>query len=403
MMNSAPTEPIVIIGGGMVGASAALALCQLGLSVVLIESHPVDDCRDNLAPYRLRVSAIQRSSEQLLKRLGVWPEIAARRSLPFTRMHIQDETGFQTTLNAQDLHEANLGYLIENDVITAAIWSVLKQQPLCQIEQATPTTAVQTANGHWLVTLSNGRIVNTPLLIGADGANSQVRRWLGLEQSLHDYHQHCIVGTVTTEKDHQHSCWQHYQQDGLPFALLPLAEKTCSIAWYVPSSQVEQTLALNAEQQSQAMTLASAQMLGELMPVGRLAAFPLIKRQTERYVADHALLIGDAAHTLHPQAGQGVNLGFLDVIALQNTLQNALDRCQPIGDERALKHYERARQHDATLVQNTMDGLNWLFANQPLAKGLRRIGQPLNQLPGVKALLSAQGLYGRLTGLTAHV
>ncbi len=400
-MNSLQSEPIVIIGGGMVGASAALALCQLGCSVVLVESNPVDDCRDQQAPYRLRVSAIQRSSEQLLKRLGVWPEIAARRSLPFTRMHIQDENGFRTLLDAQDLHEPNLGHLIENDVITAAIWSVLKQQPLCQIEQATPTAAAQEADGHWRVTLSNGQLIRTPLLIGADGANSQVRRWLGLEQSIHDYHQHCIVGTVTTERDHQQTCWQHYRDEG-PFALLPLAEKTCSIAWYVSSNQVEQTLSLNAEQQSQAMTQASALMLGQLTPVGQLAAFPLVKRQTEHYVGRNALLIGDAAHTLHPQAGQGVNLGFLDVIALQKTLQNAIERCQPIGDERVLKHYERARKHDAALVQNSMDGLNWLFANQPIAKGLRQLAQPVSQLNSVKAIVSAQGLYGRLTGLSAN-
>ncbi|HQR81773.1 MAG: hypothetical protein B7Z05_06650 [Thiotrichales bacterium 32-46-8] len=400
-MNSLQSEPIVIIGGGMVGASAALALCQLGCSVVLVESNPVDDCRDQQAPYRLRVSAIQRSSEQLLKRLGVWPEIAARRSLPFTRMHIQDENGFRTLLDAQDLHEPNLGHLIENDVITAAIWSVLKQQPLCQIEQATPIAAAQEADGHWRVTLSNGQLIRTPLLIGADGANSQVRRWLGLEQSIHDYHQHCIVGTVTTERDHQQTCWQHYRDEG-PFALLPLAEKTCSIAWYVSSNQVEQTLSLNAEQQSQAMTQASALMLGQLTPVGQLAAFPLVKRQTEHYVGRNALLIGDAAHTLHPQAGQGVNLGFLDVIALQKTLQNAIERCQPIGDERVLKHYERARKHDAALVQNSMDGLNWLFANQPIAKGLRQLAQPVSQLNSVKAIVSAQGLYGRLTGLSAN-
>lgn len=401
MMNSLQSEPIVIIGGGMVGASAALALCQLGCSVVLVESNAVSDCRDQQAPYRLRVSAIQRSSEQLLKRLGVWSEITARRSLTFTRMHIQDETGFQIKLDAQDLHEPNLGYLIENDVITAAIWSVLKQQALCQIEQATPTAAAQDADGHWRVTLSNGQLISTPLLIGADGANSQVRRWLGFEQNIKDYHQHCIVGTVTTERDHQQTCWQHYRDEG-PFALLPLAEKTCSIAWYVPSSQVEHTLSLKAEQQSQAMTQASALMLGQLTPVGQLAAFPLIKRQTEHYVGRNALLIGDAAHTLHPQAGQGVNLGFLDVIALQKTLQNAIERCQPIGDERVLKHYERARKHDATLVQNSMDGLNWLFANHHLAKGLRQLAKPVSQLKGIKAIISAQGLYGRLTGLSAH-
>lgn len=400
-MNSQQPEPIVIIGGGMVGASAALALCQIECQVILVEANPVDDCRDHQQPYRLRVSAIQRSSEQLLKRLGVWPEIEARRSLPFTKMHIQDETGFSTLLDAQHLHEPNLGYLIENDVITASIWSVLGQHPLCRIEQAKPTQAQQQADGHWLVSLSNGQVIRTPLLIGADGAHSQVRQWLALEQSVGDYQQHCIVGTVTTELDHQHTCWQHYRREG-PFALLPLADHTCSIAWYVPSAEVEHTLSMSAEQQSQAMAKASALMLGQLTPIGKLAAFPLIKRQTNHYVGQNALLMGDAAHTLHPQAGQGVNLGFLDVIALQKTLQHALTHCQPIEDERVLKRYERARKHDASLVQNSMDGLNWLFANHPLPNGLRQLVRPFTKLSGVTALLSAQALYGRLTGLSAH-
>lgn len=397
-----PTQqPVLIIGGGMVGASAALALCQLGLPVVLVEAHPVDECRDNQAPYRLRVSAIQRSSEKLLKQLGVWTEIEARRLLAFNRMHIQDDTRFSTTLDAQDLHEPNLGYLIENDVITASVWSVLRQHPLCRMEQAKPTQAQQQANGDWLVSLSNGQQMSTPLLIGADGANSQVRQWLGLEQTSKDYQQHCVVGTVTTEHDHQHTCWQHYRNEG-PFALLPLAEKTCSIAWYLPSEAVKQTLALSPEQQTHAMSQASAFMIGQLTPVGALSAFPLVKRQTEHYVGRNAVLIGDAAHTLHPQAGQGVNLGFLDVIALQQTLKNALDHCQPIGDERVLRHYERARRHDASLVQNSMDSLNWLFSPSPLPNRLRQLAQPLTQLAGIKAIVSAQGLYGRLTGLNFH-
>lgn len=401
MMDKQPQQTVVIVGGGMVGASAALALCQLGLSVTLVEANPVDSCRDNQHPYRLRVSAIQRSSENLLKSLGVWSEISARRSLAFNRMHIQDDTGFSTTLDAQDLHEPNLGYLIENDVITAAIWSVLRQQPLCRIEQAKPTQAQQHANGDWSVSLSNGQQLHTSLLIGADGANSQVRQWLELEQTSKDYQQHCVVGTVTTERDHQHTCWQHYRGEG-PFALLPLADKTCSIAWYLPSEAVEKKLAMPPKQQSQAMSQASAFMLGQLTPVGALSAFPLIKRQTEHYVGRNALLIGDAAHTLHPQAGQGVNLGFLDVIALQKTLKNALNHGQPIGDERVLRHYERARHHDASLIQNGMDGLNWLFAHRPLPNRLRQLAQPLTQLTGIKALVSAQGLYGRLTGLNSH-
>lgn len=394
-------HPIVIIGGGMVGACLALGLCQMGLEVVIVESKPIDLCDDPLHPYRNRVSAIQRSSEALLKKLGVWPEIEARRFLPFKQMHIQDDQGFHTKLNAMDLNEYNLGYLIENDVITASIWSLLNTHPLCRIEQTTPIAATQSANGNWHIRLANEQLIETTLLIGADGAKSQVRQWLGLNQQTLDYQQHCIVGNVRCEQNHQFTCWQHYRHEG-PFALLPLADKLCSIAWYLPSEKVETYLSMSLDEQSHEITQASANMLGQLTPIGSLSAFPLIKRQTSHYIGDHALIIGDAAHTLHPQAGQGVNLGFLDVIALLNSLSIALKHHQPLGDKRVLQRYERARKHDASLIQNSMDGLNWFFSDQPLAQGIRNFTKPMAQVGALRALISAQGLYGRFTGLTFY-
>lgn len=390
-------EPIVIIGGGMIGATCALMLCQLGLDVHLIEADLIDDKRDNTRPYDLRVSAIQHSTESLLKSLGVWDGILQRRLCPFHAMHIQDWTGLQTQLNAHDLHEPVLGYLIENDVITAAVFDQLRKQTRCTISQTTPQSIFRNDQGNWCVNLHNGAQLTTSLLIGADGAQSQVRAWLELEQDQNDYHQHCIVGTVTTEKDHQHTCWQHYRPEG-PFALLPLAEKCCSIAWYLPKEAAQQWLNAAPTARNQAMTEASAHMLGTLTAMEPLAAFPLVRRQTKHYIQENSLLIGDAAHTVHPQAGQGVNLGMLDIIALESIFRHALAHHQPLYDARVLIKFEQARHHDATLVQRGMEGLNWLFSDKPLPMQLRKLTSPLLHITPFKTLLAAVGRYGRLTG-----
>jgi len=139
-------------------------------------------------------------------------------------------------------------------------------------------------------------------------------------------------------------------------------------------------------------------MLGQLTPISQLQAFPIIRRQTQAYAQPHTLLIGDAAHTVHPQAGQGVNLGFLDVIALTDVMQHALGKQQPIGDLRVLQRVERARHHDATLVQSSMEGFNWLFRNQPFTNQLRQLARPLLKLPTVTGIMSLSSLHGRLTG-----
>jgi 2-octaprenylphenol hydroxylase len=389
---------VIILGGAMVGAAAALALSQLGLRVSLLETHPVNRDFDSSQPYSLRISAIQRSSEKLLKSLGVWDAIIARRIMPFTAMHIEDWQGFHSLLSAHDLHEPNLGHIIENDVLTAAIWDSLSANSNCQIHSAKTTQAQQNAQGNWQIQLDNGTQLHSPLLIGADGAHSQVRAWLGLTQDTNDYQQHCIVGNVQSEKAHKGQCWQHYGEQGI-FALLPLSAHTCSIAWYVSPEQVPEHCASSHEQQASAMTVASAGMLGQLTPISELQAFPLVRRQTQHYAQANTLLIGDAAHTVHPQAGQGVNLGLLDVIALRETCRHAIAHEQPLHDMRVLSRIERARKHDATLVQRGMESINWLFSDSTLTNRIRHLVQPLAKQPNLTMPLTAVTLYGRLTGL----
>jgi 2-octaprenylphenol hydroxylase len=391
---------VIILGGGMVGSAAALALSQLGLQVALIETRPVKRDFDPNESYSLRISAIQRSSENLLKSLGVWDAITARRVTPFIDMRIQDWQGFATQLSAHDLHEPNLGHIIENDVMAAAIWDSLVQHPNCTLHIAQTEQAAQDGQGNWQLNLDNGAELNSPLLIGADGAHSQVRQWMGTEQDINDYQQHCIVGNVHTEKPHQQTCWQHYSEQGI-FALLPLSPHTCSIAWYVSPEEAPRLCNLSAEDQAVAMTAASADILGQLNPISALSSFPLIRRQSQQYAQAHTLLIGDAAHTVHPQAGQGVNLGLLDVIALRETVEHALVHGQPIHDLRVLSRIERARKHDATLVQRGMESINWLFSDHLISNRLRSLGKPFAKNPLVNTLLSSVTLRGRLTGIRA--
>jgi ubiquinone biosynthesis UbiH/UbiF/VisC/COQ6 family hydroxylase len=313
-------------------------------------------------------------------------------------MRIQDWQGFATQLSAHDLHEPNLGHIIENDVIAAAIWDSLVKQPNCTIYMNQTKEAAQDGQGNWRLNLDNGTELHSALLIGADGAHSQVRQWMGIEQDINDYQQQCIVGNVRTEKPHQQTCWQHYSEEGI-FALLPLSPRTCSIAWYVTPEEAPLHCASNANEQAEAITHASAGLLGRLTPISAFVSFPLIRRQSQRYAQANALLIGDAAHTVHPQAGQGVNLGLLDIIALRETFSYALAHGQPIHDLRVLSRIERARKHDATLVQRGMEGLNWLFSNQPINNRLRTISKPFAQNPLASSLLANVALHGRLTGL----
>jgi 2-octaprenylphenol hydroxylase len=389
---------VMIIGGGMVGSATAIMLSQLNLRVSLVERAPVSPNYDRQSIAAARVSAIQQSSERLLSSLGAWDGIKKRHITPFTQMHIQDWQGFSSTLSAQDLHQPNLGYIVENDVITAALWERMSAISSIVTFNAIPQNAHQHQQ-QWTLQLDNGALLNAPLLIGTDGAHSMVRQWLDIKQDNRNYDQSCIVGTVKTQHPHQQCCWQHYRPEA-PFALLPLAHapNQCSIAWYVTPSEADYWLTQPPEDQAKAMTEASAFMLGELTPLAPLHAFPLIRRQSQHYVTAGAILLGDAAHTVHPQAGQGVNLGFLDVIALRNIFTHAIKHQQSIHDLRVLKRFERARQHDATLVQRGMESLNWLFSDQSLPNAIRHGIAPLAQSSVLRAAISAPTFAGRLTG-----
>lgn len=394
-----PIWDVIIIGGGMVGATAALGLAQQDFNVLLLEQYEPDLSWSAQQPYQVRVSALTRASENILKGLGAWQGIQARRYHAFTDMHVWESASeAEVHFSAADIHQPNLGHVIENAVIQAALWEQLLTHPLVTLRVGDEVRDLSLTSEGAELMLTNGESLQTKLVVGADGAASKTRQMAGIELTTHDYHQCAVVGCVETEQSHQNTCWQRYQAEG-PFAFLAMPENQSSIAWYLPVEKMEWALSLSDEAFAEAITLASDGKLGQVVKVGERGAFPLIRRHANTYMQPHLVLIGDAAHTVHPQAGQGVNLGLLDAAALIDTLVNARQQAPEKDWSRrsVLRRYERWRRGDNVIVQRSMEGFDWAFQqDQSIKNKLRAKLLPLaNQATPIKNWLMSQVLKGR--------
>ncbi|WP_038126305.1 UbiH/UbiF/VisC/COQ6 family ubiquinone biosynthesis hydroxylase [Thiomicrorhabdus sp. Milos-T2] len=388
---------VIVVGGGMVGSATALGLGQQGMKVLLLEKQPVDlDWQENSA-YQVRVSALSRASEKIIKNLKAWQGIENRRFHPFTAMHVWDEvTPGEVHFSAQDMHEDNLGYIVENNVIQASLWEqVLACENITTLIDVNIDNLVFKNNQAWL-SVDNIGIFKTELLVGADGAFSKVRQMANIGLDTHDYEQCAVVGCVKTELPHEDTCWQRYTSNG-PFAYLSMGNNVSSIAWYLPSDKMQWALDLPDDEFSKEIAKASDYRLGQVVEVAERGAFPLVRRHAEHYVKPNLALVGDAAHTIHPQAGQGVNLGLLDAAALVETILNAKQLNKPWGSFSVLRKYERWRRGDNALVQRSMEGFDWFFKQDMALKSyIRKPLLPLaNKLTLVKNWLMGQALNGR--------
>jgi 2-octaprenylphenol hydroxylase len=387
---------IVIVGGGMVGAAAALALAQQGFHVGVIEKTPPQPLSD-VALCEVRVSAITAASEQFLRHLGVWDAIAQHSAHPFTAMYVwSDDTTGEVVFRASEVGVAHLGHVVPNAAVQAALWQALTEYPSVTLHTEVTLEALSQQSSYVTLTLSNQDTLQARLVIGADGAFSQVRALAHIPLDTHAYGQAAIVGCVRTEKSHEDACWQRYTQTG-PVAFLAMRDNLSSLAWYVPEADLADYLSLPDEDFAQALTEASDGRLGEITWVGPRAGFPLVRRHAQKYVAGSVVLVGDAAHTIHPQAGQGVNLGFLDVVALTNVLSEAKQAGMPWYAESVLRRYVRRRYADNVLVQRAMDGFDALFAHdfpwkRPLRQGVLTMGA--NFAPA-RILLTELALFAR--------
>jgi len=388
---------VIVVGGGMVGAALAVGLGKENFKVLVLERQAPDlDWNPNSA-YQSRVSALTRASENILKNLGAWPGIERRRYHPFTAMHVWDEVSpAEMHFSAEDMGEPNLGYTVENKLVQAAIWEPMIELANVKVLIGENIENLDLKSEQACLLLEGGFELNADLVVAADGAMSQVRQLANIGLETHDYEQCAVVGCVKTELSHQDTCWQRYCKDG-PFAFLGMVNNVSSVAWYLPIDKMQWALSLSDELFAEQLSQASDWKLGSVTEVAQRTAFPLVRRHAEHYVKPHLALVGDAAHTINPQAGQGVNLGFLDAAALIETLVEARKNNKPIGQFSVLRRYERWRRGDNALVQRSMEGFDWLFKQDASLKtSFRKMVLPIaNNIKPVKNLLMSQALNGR--------
>ena len=387
---------VVINGGGMVGATLACLLAKSGRQVAVIEYAKATEFSAD-SPYDLRVSAISRASQKAFTEIGAWEAMHEMRVSPYESMEVWDAEGDGSVrFDAAELGEPDIGHIIENQVIQKAVSDSLKRyenvdlyQPDSLKDFSVNEDNVET--GLVKIMLKSGGVITANLLVGADGANSRVRELAGIDIEFDDYAQSGLVAVVSTEHHHQYTAWQRFQKTG-PLAFLPLSDGSCSIVWTLPSDRADYYLSLGKNDFKQALAEAFDHKLGNITKVGKRAAFPLRGSQAKPYVMDRIALVGDAAHTIHPLAGQGVNLGIKDVVELSKQLEGVAD----VGKIKALRRYERARRGDNLITMRAMEGFRLLFGHSAKpVKSIRNFGMNVfNQLPVIKneVIRKAMGL-----------
>ncbi len=399
---------LIIVGAGMVGSTLALALEGSGLDILVLDASPLEAADfDPQGGFEPRVSALSAASQRIFERLGAWPGMSARRVSPYTDMHVWDGSGTgQIHFSAETVHAEVLGHIVENRVVQDALLETMQRRGGQRLLGAARLERLERTPQGWQLTLDDGRQLNAPLLVAADGANSAVRRLAGCETREWDYLHQAIVASVRCSEPHQRTAWQRFTDDG-PLAFLPLErdgdQHWCSIVWSVTELEARRLMALDDVAFRAALGRAFEQRLGEVEEVDPRLCIPLRQRHAKRYVQPGLALIGDAAHTIHPLAGQGVNLGLLDAAVLAEVIEAAMARGERPEDIRVLSRFERRRMPHNLAMMAAMEGFERLFQADPLPlRWLRNTGlKAVQALPEAKALFVRQalGLSGDLPAL----
>ncbi|MBQ0713181.1 MAG: UbiH/UbiF/VisC/COQ6 family ubiquinone biosynthesis hydroxylase [Porticoccus sp.] len=393
---------VVVSGAGMVGAAfaALLATTEHGknLRIAVLEARPfvMPDLSKSFDP---RVVALTALSRKLLEDTGAWEQIAARRVCPYQRMEVWEADGTgHIEFDCAEVRQPSLGHIVENALVVEALWQRL--EALENVTLLCPATVVDLDRQPEgvAISLADGSVINTKLLAAADGAQSKVRELCGLQLRQWEYGHHAIVTTVTTEKNHDFTARQRFLPEG-PLAFLPLQTETgdchqCSIVWSQQADVAEQLMALDDDAFCETLTRAGENCLGNVVAVDKRYKIPLKQRHAVDYVVPGVALMGDAAHTIHPLAGQGVNLGFQDVIVLVEEVERAVSRGLSPGDMWALGRYQRRRKPHNLGTMAVMEGFKRLFEKQPLpVRLLRNDGMnTVNRLGPIKNLMVRQAM-----------
>ena len=373
-----PQEPedfdILILGGGMVGAALACACRGRGWRIAVLDSAPPQRAWPE-GEVDLRVSALSRASQRMLERLGAWPRMVALGVSVYREMHVWDAVGGASIhFDSAELGEPNLGHIVENRVTRLALWELLEAADDVTLLCPAQVEVLSIGESGARVVLADGTELTARLVVGADGRDSLVRTVLGIGTGGWGYQQRAIVCNVEPAHWHRETAWQRFLPTG-PLAFLPLADGRCSIVWSADEDRAAELLALDDPTFIDELERAFEERLGPILSVGPRAAFPLRLQYAKSYVRPRAALVGDAAHAIHPLAGQGVNLGFLDVAALSDALAYALTHQRDIGGLATLRRYERARRGDNLLMLGAMDAFKRAFGNRiPPLVAARNLG-----------------------------
>lgn len=376
---------IAIVGAGLVGAGLALALENTGLAVTLIEP------RAPLAPvygWDSRVYAISPGSAAFLGELGIWQDLPADRVARVDTMRIFGDAPAATLeFGAYDAGLRELAYIIESGRMHAPMWQRIGTAPHVRLHCPAQCVALRQGDTHAEIDFDNGTTVRARLVVGADGAHSWVRGQTDIKVAVHDYAQCGVVANFSCSLPHQDTAYQWFRDDGV-LALLPLPGRRLSMVWSTAEANAQALLSLPAAELAQRVGEASNGIAGTLEVITAAAAFPLKLQRVDRLIAPRLALVGDAAHNVHPLAGQGVNLGFRDARVLAEVLRDRGAQ-QDCGDHGLLRRYERARREDIASLQLATDGLQKLFASRAVwLSRARNLGlQAVQRQPLLKRLL----------------
>jgi len=359
---------LIIVGGGMVGAAAACGLAQQGYRIAVIEAR-APQAFDPAQPMDLRVSAISAASERLLEALGAWQPIAAMRLAPYKTLATWEWQRSEVAFEADKIGHSHLGHIVENRIVQLGLWQALEQHDNVEVLVGEVPSAIRQDSEGASVQLGE-KTLQAELILGCDGARSAVRQAAGIGITGWNYRHHCMAINVSTAMPQQDITWQEFTPDG-PRAFLPLVGPRGSLVWYDSPERISQLMRLDDVSLKAEIQHHFPDRLGEF-EIEAKAAFPLTRQHAQRYYQGRTVLLGDAAHTINPLAGQGVNLGFKDVAALVEILGEARQKGLSPADPSVLNKYQQARRPDNLVMQSAMDVFYNVFSNNVLPLKLAR-------------------------------